>query len=321
MSILQIVRLIILTLVLIEQEVCYYYGYSVDSPGTCYIGIDGVDCASCEYDSYDCTAFDCTNIANGNAGNSCAGEYATDIFDNLPTFVQVDETISLLETILYGISRMTIDEQTEWATLTAEYVVQYYETVAPDILFNLVVVIEILAVIPGNGGAGRFLQENEGSEFVTVVHNIYLAYEIEDPSIISPVEVAQLPFSTAEEQDAYIQYIMDFGSGGLAGIEGVESLGKRESIRPEKGSKKNKKSSKKSSKGSKSSKKSKSQGKGKGSQLYHPPPMHYHDDDDQYVEGSSDSKSSKKTYGKGLIADTYDHHDAKNEKKGKRRRH
>jgi hypothetical protein len=290
-----------------EQEICYYYGYSKDTQDTCIIGIDDVDCTSCSIQQYveeggglrsDCIAFDCTNIANGNAGTDCAGDFVSDIFENLPTFVPVEATVSFLESLIFGISTMSVDEQLEWATLTAEYMVKFYETIAQDILRDLVVLIEVLALIPAAGGDGRLLHEQGDS--LKIIYNTALSYRIDDPSLISPLEVAQLPFFTAEDRAAYARFMREFGSGNLANILAIEFLGQREAIRPAKSAKK----SKKASKTAKSEKHSKGTSKGERTPLYQA--LTIEDIEADYFEiAASDTKHSKST---------------KSEKKGRRKR-
>jgi len=205
-----------------------------------------------------CTLFDCTNIANGNAGSTCEEDRPVDIFEKMPQLYPVEATVSFLEMIILGIARMSVEEQIEWATLTAEYIVQYYDTIAQDILRDLIVVIEVLAVLPGKGSAGLARRLDEAVDLVKVIYNTDLKYRIEDPSLISPEEVAQLPFFTEEDKDNYVLFINKFGSGNLANITDIEFLGPRDPIRPGKSGKKSKKSSKKASKSDKGSKSPKS---------------------------------------------------------------
>ena len=298
-----------------EQKICYYYGYAEDDPSECSISINEVDCDSCRLERVstdesisDCITFDCTNIANGNAGVDCKGDFVSDIYESLSTLFPVDATVSFLQTIIFGISRMSVEEQIEWATLTAEYIVQYYDTIAQDILRDLIVVIEVVAVMPRAGNDGRRLHELVDS--VKVIYNTDLNYLIEDPSLISPEEIAQLPFFSVEDRAAYVEFMNQFGSGNLANITAIESLGQIEALRPDKSAKKSKstKSSKKSSKGSKtsdkSSKKSTKSAKSERNPIYLPPTLEDIDinidaDFEDFMEESlvgsgSESKKGKK---------------------------
>lgn len=304
-----------------EGEICYYYLYDSE---VCRITIDDETCNSCEviekYEyspqpgfttvCYGASVFDCTNIEGGNAGNDCVGDRVSDIFGN-STLVPVEENVPFLRSILYGISSMSIDEQIEWATLTAEYIVSYYQTQNTDLLQDITALIDVLAVIPNDDRRGRSLQECGGS--VTVIYDTYLSYSIEDPTLISPSEVAQMPFATEADQAIYVQYLMLFGTGDLTCIDGVDPLGQGRPLRPGKGGKSDKKSKKSSKKSSKSSKSGKKSG-GKGSQIYHPPPVEHWDDDDYYKESN----------GKGVSAHMYGYpqqqSNNKSEKKGKSRR-
>jgi hypothetical protein len=303
-----------------EQDLCYSYEYGVDE---CQISVDEELCNSClqiteeGHNSYGCVQFDCTNIASGNEGSDCDGDSPTNISTNSTTvYYPVDENVAFLQSILYGISSMSISEQQEWATLTAEYIVSYHMTENPDIQ-DITVLIEVLAVMP-NDRRGRILQD-DGS--VTIVYNTFVSYSIEDPNSITPLEFAEVPFLTEADQANYVQFLMDFGTGDIANINGVDPLGQQSPIRPGKGGKKSKKSSKKSSKSSKSSKSDK-KGSGKGSQIYDPPPVQDLEDDDYYHY-----KESKK--GKGITSHMYGYPEnnddssrsSKSDKKGKSRRH
>ena len=295
-----------------EQKICYYYGYT-DDPSECSISINEVDCDSCMLEAVstdesisDCITFDCTNIAIGNAGVDCKGDFVSDIYESLSTLFPVDATVSFLQTIIFGISRMSVEEQIEWATLTAEYIVQYYDTIAQDILRDLIVVIEVVAVMPRAGNDGRRLHELVDS--VKVIYNTDLNYLIEDPSLISPEEIARLPFFSVEDRAAYVEFMNQFGSGNLANITAIESLGQIEALRPDKSAKKSKstKSSKKSSKGSKtsdkSSKKSTKSAKSERNPIYLPPTIEDIDMDADFedfmeeslVGSGSESKKGKK---------------------------
>lgn len=316
------------------QEICYYF-YTGEEE--CDIYINGLECNSCQFLEGDigyvddCLIFDCTNVPNGNAGNSCEGDYTTDAFDGASVFVPVDENVSFLQAILYGISSMSRNDQVEWATLTAEYIVNFYETTVPDLLQELTVLIEVLAVIP-NSPRERILQECGGS--VNVIYNMFLSYLIQDPTLASPSEIAELPFVSEADQANYTQFLKEFGTGSLDCIEDIELLGQVQPIRPAKGEKRGKKSGKKSSKkgskksskkASKSEKASKSAKKSKSDKhehkLYVPPPVTYPDEEfyydfEQIKHGNSE--------GKGISAEMYgypEHHrSSKSEKKGKRRR-
>ena len=169
---------------------------------------------------------------------------------------------------------MSIQEQQEWATLTAEYIVSYYMTEKPDLLQDLHAQVGVLAVVPYES-SGRTLHRCGGS--VEIVYNIYLAYSIEDPDSITPLEVAQMPFLANSDQVNYIQLLAEFGSGDFSCIYDIDPLGQQKPMRPGRSGKKSKKSSK-NSKASKNDKK----GGDKGSQIYNPPPIEYLIDDDYF---------------------------------------
>ena len=308
-----------------KQDICYYYYAGVED---CVISIDGNDCSSCLFlrndqaNGNDCTVFDCTNLPNGKSGNTCSGDFPSSVFDIANPLVPVEATVSFLQAILYGISRLSIDEQIQWATLTAQFIVNFYQTTLPDILEELSVLIEVLAVLP-NDPMERKLQA--GIPSANIIYNMFLSYLIQDPNQISPSEVAELPFVTEADRANYTIFLQEFGQGALQEIVDVEFLGQRQPIRPGKGGKKGKKGAKSGKKGSKSSKKAKtakSVKSDKKGMLYEIPPIPYDVlENDYYYKSSKKSKSA----GQGLPftmvgSPQYFEFTSKSGKKGKRRR-
>lgn len=258
-----------------KQEVCYFQATGSD---VCAIYIDDQECTSCLIEASanggNCFTFDCTNVAGGNTGNDCLGDHVTGAFDGLPDppgivepLTPVEGEVKYLQAILTGISSMSYDEQVDWATLTAEYIVSYYANMTLPVVEDLAVLIDVLAVIPGRGrDPRRDLQDCGGS--VVLVYNTYVSYSIEDPNLYSPGDIVEMPFLTEEDQQAYVDFIVANGQGDLVCLSDFESMGQRQPMRPAKGGKKSQKKSSKSSKSSKAS-------YGKGAQIYHPPPLDY----------------------------------------------
>lgn len=286
-----------------EKRVCYYYTYDDQN---CQIVFNEYDyCSTCESyqneDDESCTLFDCTNLLGGNQGTDCDGVKSTQIFEKaeeIPTLtLQVDETVKFLQTILIGVNSLTMQEQEEWARLTAQFIVDFWEENAPDRIQNLEANIKVLTVVTGD--TLRRVLHSGGAGFVTVAYNTELRYLTDEENPVAAIDVATFPFSTDGNLQAYIEYLSTNGNGQIAMLSGIDFLGVRAPIRPGLGGKKGKKYGKKASKSSKSSKSDKKGGKGKGSHLYNPPTMDFYneEDDDFYFSGdySKRSKSTKRS--------------------------
>lgn len=277
------------------KSLCYYYQYDVKQ---CQITFDGNEyCESCESVDDDlqgtCTNFDCSNLENGNQGSDCDDVRASQIFEkasNSTLTFEVDETVRLIQTVLVGVSSLSIEEQEEWASLTAEFIVQFWESNAPDMIQNLEVNIHILTIVTG-GTLRRVL--HDGAGFLTIAYNTELNYLTDEDNPVEAIDVATFPFATDENINAYLEFLSANGTGQIAMLSAIDFLGVREPFRRGKGGKKggkgNKKSSKNDKKSSKNDKKS-----GKGTRAYHPPPIDYYvEDDDMYFSHDSGSKASK----------------------------
>ncbi|KAL9190154.1 hypothetical protein ACHAXT_007365 [Thalassiosira profunda] len=126
---------------------------------------------------------------------------------------------------LYGIDRL--EDEEAWARLTAEYIVDYFTSIEPGVVFNLTVDVAVQQQqssgneqpIASTGTRRRKLQWDEEEKYVLVDYNQTSSYSTADPTRYNRYYVAARPFETGSE--GYIAALANLSPY----YDAVESIG------------------------------------------------------------------------------------------------